>query len=968
MKKKVKGIMALILGVMLLLTAIPANVYAEENVNGSQSQDAAVDKSEDTVEILPENEAQTRISEGEALEVESIEEIPQTLAEGKTRYTILLLDQSTSMRGIPMTNLKIAAKRFCEQTFQAQDTNYVAIVSYGSSAYERCLFTTSYDETAAAIDAINVQGSTDITEAILKADELFQDIPNNENTIKNIVLLSDGLPESGEQSGDGPYTSNDYKYYKYANAAYNAAETCKEKYNIYTLGFFHSLTGGNLEFGQRFMNDLQNMGYYEVTDPEELEFVFGEVAEDVASEEIKLQIHYVDASVDYPNIPATYRDDYFTQSSYSYNHNLAWLSLCLELASWTNDISEWGVSADEESETAKKRYANIQDAYEQMKFDRVSYYNYGASLNSVDDKTAYSIAQKEDVGGTTLVSVMVRGGGYGAEWSSNFNAGDGDSNHIGFATAADEIYQKVIAELGIIEGNIKLWISGYSRGAAVANLLAAKLDDYAVSADNFDADDIFAYTFATPQGVIKSNNTGADLYKNIFNIVNPGDIVPMVAPSGWNFGRYGITRYLNPKADQSTLSTVENAYYLFTRDNDFTAKSNLNQSAAGSAIMDLILQAFPTAESALELQKVIQEFMEFTNTKVKTDNGWESIEADDFMVVLAERYGDRFFEAMQYSVSFLEVTGDGKLLMSFIDEQPMKDYVYLFFTLCELHGIDSGEVVDWVLALVKSDNLENAVLMYLFMPDGLGGMATAHTAAVYLSWMAMNEESVFGNSMETPKGTTIVSIACPVDIVVYDENGKEVAVIMSHEQIKTDIPVVTDAETSKIYLPVEGQYEIKITATDSGVMNYSVTETNLNQEIVNKVTYSNIELREGMTFTAQVDTKSEYIDGKYDLVCSENGTDIIISSDDNEGGGQDNPNTPGDEESGTDSSKEENTEGDNNKAADASNDTEQKSVDGDVQTGDNTNIKFYVGIMTVSLFIIFILALVKKKNRSKEIR
>lgn len=95
MKKKVKGIMALILGVMLLLTAIPANVYAEENVNGSQSQDAAVDKSEDTVEILPENEAQTRISEGEALEVESIEEIPQTLAEGKTRYTILLLDQST---------------------------------------------------------------------------------------------------------------------------------------------------------------------------------------------------------------------------------------------------------------------------------------------------------------------------------------------------------------------------------------------------------------------------------------------------------------------------------------------------------------------------------------------------------------------------------------------------------------------------------------------------------------------------------------------------------------------------------------------------------------------------------------------------------------------------------------------------------------------------------------------------------
>lgn len=959
MKRRMKRIMAFIFVVMFLFTAIPANVYAEE-VDGLQSQDVEADKSEDTVEVLPENEAQARMTE-ESIEVESVEEIPQTSAEGKTRYTVLLLDQSTSMRGLPMTNLKIAAKRFCEQTFQSQGTNYVAIVSYGSSAYERCLFTASYDETATAIDSISVQGSTDITEAILKADELFQDVSNDENVIKNVVLLSDGLPESGEYSDDGPYTSNDYRYYKYANAAYNAAEICKGKYNIYTLGFFHSLTGKNLEFGQRFMNDLQNMGYYEVTDPEDLEFVFGEVAEDVTSEEIKFQIHYVDASLDYPNIPVTYRDDYFTQSSYSYNHNLAWLSLCLELASWTNDISEWGVSVDEESETAKKRYANIQDAYEQMKFDRVSYFNYGDSLNSTDDKTAYSIAQKKNVGGTTLVAVMVRGGGYGAEWSSNFNAGDGKNNHIGFANAADEIYQKVVAELGTIESNVKLWISGYSRGAAVANLLAAKLDDYATSADNFDADDVFAYTFATPQGVTKANNIEADLYKNIFNIVNPGDIVPMVAPSGWDFGRYGITRYLNPKADQDTLSVVENAYYLFTRDTNFRAKNNLNQSAAGSAIMDLLLQTFPTAESALELQKVIQEFMEFTNTKVKTEDGWENIDADDFMVVLAERYGDRFFEAMQYSISFLEVTGDGKLLMSFIDEQSMKDCVYLFFTLCELHGIDSGEVFDWVLDLIKSDNLENAISMYLFMPDGLGGMATAHTAAVYLSWMAMNEESVFGNSMATPKGTTIVSIACPVDIVVYDKNGKEVAVIEDHEQIQADIPVVTDDEMSKIYFPVEEQFEIKITATDSGVMNYNVTEMNLDQEVINKVTYSNIELRDGMTFTAQIDTKSEYSEGKYDLVCSENGTDIIISSDDNKGSGTDNPDISGDEESGNNSSKEENDE-DENKPSGVSNELEQERVDEEVKTGDNTNVMFYFGIMIVSLFAILILIKVKKRN------
>lgn len=940
--KKAKRIMALLLGIVLMFTLIPANVYAEE-VDGEYANVAEEEKTSDTAEVFPENETSAQGAAQIQPMAESSGEIPQPSEEGKTRYTVLLLDQSTSMRGTPMNNLKIAAKRFCEQTFQAKDTNYVAIISYGSSVYERCSFTASYDEAAAAIDSITLQGSTDITEAILKADTLFQQVPEGDNTIKNMVLLSDGLPETGERTEDGPYTSSDYRYYQYANAAYHAAQTCKEKYHIYTLGFFHSLTGSNLEFGQRFMKDLQNAGYYEVTDPEDLEFVFGEVADDVTSEEIKIQVHYVDASADFPNIPATYSDEYFAQSSYSYNHNLAWLSLCLELSSWTNDISAWGESVEETNEIARKRYANIENAYSQMKFDTVEYYNYGDSLNSTEDKTAYSVAKKKGVDGATLVSVMVRGGGYGAEWSSNFNAGDGSRNHIGFAAAADEIYKNVTSQVSAIDGNVKIWISGYSRGAAVANLLAARLDDYAGEAGNLDAEDIFAYTFATPQGVTADHNTKADLYKNIFNIVNPGDIVPMVAPSGWKFTRYGVTRYLDMQADKDTFSTVENAYYLFTRDHDFAAKDNLNQSAAGSAMMDLVLQAFPTAKSALKIQAVIREFMEFTNTKVKTDQGWESIEADDFMVVLAKRYGDSFFEAMQYSTSFLEVTGDGKLLMSFIKDQSAKDLVYLFFTLCELHGIESGEVVDLVLGLVKSENIENALMTYLFMPDGLGGIATAHTAAVYLSWMAMSEESVFGNTMGTPKGTTIVSIACPVDIVVYDENGEQVAVVTGHELEQADIPVITDEETTKLYLPAGEQYKIEITATDSGTMNYSVTETNLEQEVTNYIPYSNIELRKGMVFTTQFDTGNEYADGKYDLTCSENGTDTIITADDTTGPDSGDTDQPGEEQMGNNSSVDDNSGGTKNQVSDSRNHVKKAA-----KTGDPSDLFLCLAVMLVA--------------------
>ncbi|MBQ7593146.1 MAG: hypothetical protein IJU48_02190 [Synergistaceae bacterium] len=70
-------------------------------------------------------------------------------------------------------------------------------------------------------------------------------------------MCSYGLPESGKYEYDGRYNYSDY-YYGYANAAYSTAQNLKQNgYNIYTLGFFHSLEGEYLEFGQRFMKDLQ---------------------------------------------------------------------------------------------------------------------------------------------------------------------------------------------------------------------------------------------------------------------------------------------------------------------------------------------------------------------------------------------------------------------------------------------------------------------------------------------------------------------------------------------------------------------------------------------------------------------------------------------------------------------------------------------------------------------------------------
>ncbi|MDD6211960.1 MAG: hypothetical protein PUB22_02255 [Clostridiales bacterium] len=610
---------------------------------------------------------------------------------------------------------------------------------------------------------------------------------------------------------------------------------------------------------------------------------FDESPEDNEAEEKQINIPYSGSE-----LSAAYSDSYFNSSSYNYNHNLAWLTLCLELSSWTADATTWGESASDNSDLAKSRYANIASAYDQMEFPEVEYFNYGTTLNDTSDKVAFSIAKKSNVYGATLVAIVVRGGGYGGEWSSNFNVGTGEYYHNGFNNSAEKVYQQVLAELTEIDGDVKLWVTGYSRGAATANLLAAKLDEYSNTSDQFDADDIFAYTFATPQGVTTSKNTTDALYKNIFNIVNPGDFIPLAAPSGWNFTRYGIVRYFDSSASAETFSAVNTSYGVLTGGQTLNSKSNIQQSAAGSALMKIILSAFPSTKSSAEMQRVLMELFEFTNTK-KYDNSnskWTDIGIDDFHQMLIDRYGDDFFIAFQYAHSFLTVTGDGQLLMNLLEgNEEAQDYVYLFFTLCELHGLNSCDLVKTVFDLLNSENIRAAATAYFNLPSGIGGVVTAHTPSVYLAWMSLKEEVTFGNTdysnvgNSKPRRTTVVKIACPVDVVVYDQDGNTVAAIVDHQIVDASIPVIIDGEATELFFDAVADYTIEITPTDSGAMTYTVTELDINESVVTRVNYYDIPLEVNQTFTGTIETSDEYTDGKYDLSCYDGESEIIVPAD-----------------------------------------------------------------------------------------
>ena len=204
-------------------------------------------------------------------------------------------------------------------------------------------------------------------------------------------------------------------------------------------------------------------------------------------------------------------------------------------------------------ETMYRRYGNDID-YQHPKYGK--------------NQIGFTLACKKSfIGGmaTDVLMIAMRGTFGRDEWLSNMNAcnswgtgnnpnpGDIPLLHEGFrlaANAVEEALERYVLEQAIDLTSAKIIITGHSRGAAVANILGARLNECADGAEaNIFAAlrraNIYVYTFATPNTVLlPENHVTSELYRNIFNIINPEDMVPLVPLSAWNYRRYGRNLYL----------------------------------------------------------------------------------------------------------------------------------------------------------------------------------------------------------------------------------------------------------------------------------------------------------------------------------------------------------------------------------------------------------------------------------------
>lgn len=261
-----------------------------------------------------------------------------------------------------------------------------------------------------------------------------------------------------------------------------------------------------------------------------------------------------DSMTDSENIPMSYHwsDTYFEGSSSEFSLPLADMTLCMEMAMGPRAMS-WDDNQFTDGDVNIRALATELGFYDFQEYDLTSpskaegtIGTFIATRDMTDEKGPYK-----------LVFAGGRGLMYNLEWYQNMYVGS-TGDHTGFSQTADNFKARIDAYLQRFSSDerVKLWITGYSRTAAVANLTAARYDQEGTYA----GDNLFAYCFATPQG---TTDTGAHdaKYDNIHNFVNTADLVPKVAMSEWGFTRYGQDHLFHaaPNNVEGGYQTTEDA-------------------------------------------------------------------------------------------------------------------------------------------------------------------------------------------------------------------------------------------------------------------------------------------------------------------------------------------------------------------------------------------------------------------------
>ncbi|MFK4796046.1 vWA domain-containing protein [Lactococcus petauri] len=703
----------------------------------------------------------------------------------KKQYSIFLMDSSRSMGGRSVKQTKDIVGKFVKESGASKQEHQVALVSFGDEATVLQAFTPDEKQLLSALEKIETRGKTNLHSGLKQAEQLLQAVKDEGQ--KNIFIISDRTPTTGEKLNTGKYGNKDIYSYQFANAADNLAQKMKteQQVSFRTFVFIDKIADSTKAFARTFFQNIQTDGAFDFRDVQDMDFVF-------KSKEAGKE--FQSGTFNYGSAPAGkegrdsqavyhYSDSYFEQSAYAYRQEknrpydprLATMSLNLELAAWS--------SIQEKNYLLKNR--NAKNLLEEIGFEKFKANQHFQERPSTDSIGAV-IAQKkltvkeEDY---TLIALAIRGGGYEAEWASNLTLGR-SGEHQGFREASEKALTFLDQYLKEhkVTGKVKLWINGYSRAAAVTNLTAGALNKgRKLASGELKAEDMYAFCFEAPAGTLKGTGNREGRHDNIVNVINVNDVVTKVGPEVYpfEFTRYGQDSSLPDKTllPQEVYETAKSRMEAELKKLDSNLIYKLEEFQAKKiSILDIFNGLIVDDPKGKRMNESLDDIIRFFAVeRIKNRNKYVNAHQEDIRILAELYFTTRVEDREKLTKSLFKNLVTSMMLGS--DATKVKKIVVDWLRTMGL--VNHSEVRIESLAetfrelvfkfMIKHPNLSVTLV------SNLDPVAQAHHPDLCLAWLRAQDENYQKKKIETPepsKTSKRILIAGDVDIKVKRETGE----------------------------------------------------------------------------------------------------------------------------------------------------------------------------------------------------
>ena len=695
------------------------------------------------------------------------------------------MDSSRSMGGRSVKQTKDIVGKFVKESGASKQEHQVALVSFGDEATVLQAFTPDEKQLLSALEKIETRGKTNLHSGLKQAEQLLQAVKDEGQ--KNIFIISDRTPTTGEKLNTGKYGNKDIYSYQFANAADNLAQKMKteQQVSFRTFVFIDKIADSTKAFARTFFQNIQTDGAFDFRDVQDMDFVF-------KSKEAGKE--FQSGTFNYGSAPAGkegrdsqavyhYSDSYFEQSAYAYRQEknrpydprLATMSLNLELAAWS--------SIQEKNYLLKNR--NAKNLLEEIGFEKFKANQHFQERPSTDSIGAV-IAQKkltvkeEDY---TLIALAIRGGGYEAEWASNLTLGR-SGEHQGFREASEKALTFLDQYLKEhkVTGKVKLWINGYSRAAAVTNLTAGALNKgRKLASGELKAEDMYAFCFEAPAGTLKGTGNREGRHDNIVNVINVNDVVTKVGPEVYpfEFTRYGQDSSLPDKTllPQEVYETAKSRMEAELKKLDSNLIYKLEEFQAKKiSILDIFNGLIVDDPKGKRMNESLDDIIRFFAVeRIKNRNKYVNAHQEDIRILAELYFTTRVEDREKLTKSLFKNLVTSMMLGS--DATKVKKIVVDWLRTKGL--VNHSEVRIESLAetfrelvfkfMIKHPNLSVTHV------SNLDPVAQAHHPDLCLAWLRAQDENYQKKKIETPepsKTSKRILIAGDVDIKVKRETGE----------------------------------------------------------------------------------------------------------------------------------------------------------------------------------------------------